>query len=350
MRFSETILSWYAENRRDLPWRNTQNPYFIWLSEVILQQTRVNQGLSYYYRFTEHFPDLPSLAAAPEEEVLKLWQGLGYYSRARNMLAAAREIVKRGGVFPSSFKDLLSLKGIGEYTAAAIASFAFNEPVAVVDGNVYRLLSRYFGIETPIDSTQGKKEFKELAASLIDQTQPGTYNQAIMEFGAMQCKPSSPDCPGCPLYQSCMARSGGKVSALPAKARKTKQRIRYFNYLVIQSKSEILLNKRTQKDIWTNLYDFPLVETANPVKDSELLNHRDFCAVLGTKSFKIKSVSREYVHQLSHQKLFVRFWEIETPDFKQDEAPFYIVSEKDLPSYAVPRLVEKYMEEKAASD
>ena len=232
--FSQKIIFWYEHNKRDLPWRNTRDPYLIWLSEIILQQTRVDQGMSYYLKFVGEFPTVKQLAKADNEKVMKLWQGLGYYSRARNLHTTAKIILlEHKGVFPKEFETILALKGVGEYTAAAIASFAYNKPYAVVDGNVYRVLSRVFDISTPIDSTQGKKEFNHLAGELLDKNKPAIYNQAIMEFGAMQCKPINPYCAVCPLNTMCLAYSKKLVAELPVKSKKTKVRDRYFNYIVL---------------------------------------------------------------------------------------------------------------------
>ena len=234
MTLSELILSWYRENKRDLPWRDTFDPYNIWLSEIILQQTRVVQGVPYYEKFLENFPTIKHLANATEIEVLKLWQGLGYYSRARNLHATSKAVVEKfGGKFPNNYSELLALKGIGDYTASAIASICFDEPRAVVDGNVYRVLSRYFGVETPINRSKGIKYFKELATSVMDADHIRDYNQGIMEFGALQCVPKSPDCSNCPLSGSCMALQKNLVDQLPVKLGKTKVRKRYFNYLVV---------------------------------------------------------------------------------------------------------------------
>ncbi|HYG16163.1 MAG TPA: A/G-specific adenine glycosylase, partial [Bacteroidia bacterium] len=268
MSFNKIIESWYALNKRDLPWRNTRDPYKIWLSEVILQQTRVNQGMPYYHKFIEKYPDIAAMAGAHEDEVLKLWQGLGYYSRARNMHQAAKMITyELNGKFPITYTDILKLKGVGSYTAAAIASIAGNEPVAVVDGNVYRVLARYFGIDTPIDSTEGRKTFLKLANELINTENPATYNQAVMEFGALQCKPQNPDCGVCPLKISCIALKQKRVDALPVKSKKTAVKARYFNYLFFEKPGFAHLQKRGQTDIWANLYEFPLAETEKTIGD-----------------------------------------------------------------------------------
>jgi A/G-specific adenine glycosylase len=319
----------------------------IWLSEIILQQTRVDQGLSYYYKFASEFPAVRDLAEADEEKVLKLWQGLGYYSRARNLHAAAKYIhTELEGKFPSDFNSIKKLKGVGDYTAAAIASFAFGQCHAVVDGNVYRLLSRVFGISTPIDSTKGRKEFAELANTLIYKKDPATYNQAVMEFGAVQCKPVNPDCKGCVLNIMCAAYEKGKVSSLPVKEKTTKTRDRYFNYLVINHTGKLLLSKRVEKDIWKNLYDFPLIESNQQLTEEELINSSELQKFV-PKDFTIHKVSPVYKHILSHQKIYARFWEISVKKaYTLSGENIISVREPELEKYAVPRLVENYLNER----
>jgi A/G-specific adenine glycosylase len=342
--FADKIIEWYLEHKRDLPWRNIKDPYLIWLSEIILQQTRVDQGLAYYIRFATEFPTINELASAPEEKVLKLWQGLGYYSRARNLHTAAQYIHRElGGIFPSSYDEIRKLKGVGEYTAAAIASFAFDQCHAVVDGNVYRVLSRVFGVETPIDSTKGRKQFTELASSLIDKEHPGTYNQAVMEFGATHCKPRNAGCNCCPLSTMCVAKSKGTVDELPVKSKSTRTRDRFFNYLVLEHKGSYLLNKRTGKDIWQNLYDFPLVETAKAITEEELIASPVLRELAGGNGFVIRKVSRTYKHILSHQVIYARFWEISLKKSYKHQDNRLAVSEPELHDYAVPRLVETYL-------
>ncbi|MFC7775127.1 A/G-specific adenine glycosylase [Flavobacterium sp. GCM10027622] len=311
MIFSKTLITWYLENKRDLPWRNTTNPYHIWLSEIMLQQTRVAQSLSYFFAFTEAFPTVFDLANAEEEQVLKLWQGLGYYSRARNLHATAKHIAyKLEGNFPNNYNDLLSLKGIGEYTAAAIASFAFNEIKPVVDGNVYRILARYFGITTDIASTKAKKEFTQLASELIDPKKPALFNQAIMEFGALQCTPKSPNCSICPLNNSCLALAHKKVNELPIKLKKIKIKDRFLNYiLIIDNNNKSIANKRTQKGIWHNLYELPLIETDCLETESDIKQKiiKDY-----PEEKKITLLTSEStIHKLSHQHLHIRFWKVE---------------------------------------
>lgn len=343
--FGDAIISWYEINKRDLPWRHTNNPYLVWLSEVILQQTRVDQGLPYYYRFAEQFPNVESLANASEDEVLKLWQGLGYYSRARNMHATAREIqTLHKGSFPNTYEGLLKLKGIGPYTAAAIASFAFGLPYPVVDGNVFRLLARYFGISTPIDSNTARKEFTELAAIQLGTHNPGIFNQAIMEFGAIQCKPVSPDCSQCPLSVSCFAFREKQVAFLPVKQKKTKSRDRFFNYIILRNEGSIYLRKRSAKDIWANMYDFPLIETELSISENDFLSHPKLRELIQGSNIQLEKVSKEIKHVLSHQVIYARFWELKTNDSVFiDKMTISLVNEEDISGYALPKLIENYL-------
>ncbi len=312
MNFSNSLLSWYLQNKRDLPWRNTTNPYAIWLSEIILQQTKVAQGLPYYLSFIEAFPTVLHLANADEEQVLKLWQGLGYYSRARNMLKTAQIIsFDYNGKFPDNFNELIKLNGVGDYTAAAIASFAFNEVVPVVDGNVFRVLSRYLDIDTDIASSKAKKEFSALAKELMPENNPAMFNQAIMEFGALQCVPKNPKCNDCIFNSSCAALQKKKVGNLPVKLKRTKVTNRYFNYIVFLDKTNsTIINKRTEKGIWHNLYEFPVIE-ANDELDFDAISQE-----ISNKfsNFSINSIAifnqNQIVHKLSHQKLHINFYEV----------------------------------------
>ena len=344
---SEKLISWYRANRRELPWRRTSDPYMIWISEVILQQTRVVQGLDYFNRFIARFPDVQTLAAAHQDEILKYWQGLGYYSRARNLHEAARYIVSHfNGKFPVSYKDVLSLKGIGEYTAAAICSIAYKQPFAVIDGNVYRVLSRLFAIDTPIDDTKGKKLFSELAQSLIPIQYPDIYNQAIMEFGALHCLPRNPHCPECPLQENCLAFKMSIVNSLPVKRGKTKIKPRYFNYLHIVRGINTLISQRNQKDIWQNLYEFPLIETNHPVTITELAQTDDFKYLFGDISLQVEAIVAMPKHQLSHRTIYATFYRIEIQEF----SPAMQKNYKEIPSanlmqYAVSRLTESYLEQ-----
>ena len=274
------LLEWYGREGRDLPWRRTRDPYRIWISEVILQQTRVAQGMSYYHRFLELFPDVAALASAPEDLVLKCWQGLGYYSRARNLLAAARRIVEtHGGVFPTAYADVRALPGVGDYTAAAICSIAYEEPCAALDGNVFRVLSRLYDLDTPIDTTSGRRTFAALADSLIDRQRPGLYNQAIMDFGALCCLPAQPRCTECPLRDRCLAFAARTVDVRPVKQGRTAVEPRYFNYLHVECGDELVLRRRGAGDIWQGLYEFPLIETPEPVEYTVLAAMPEFCAL-----------------------------------------------------------------------
>lgn len=345
MEFPKIVANWYREHKRALPWRETRDPYLVWLSEIILQQTRVDQGLPYYFRFASAFPAVTDLAAASEDQVMKLWQGLGYYSRARNMHATARRVSREyGGCFPSSYSELIELKGIGEYTASAIASFTGNEARAVVDGNVYRLLARFFGIDLPIDSSAGKKHFAALAKDLLNPDEAGLHNQAMMEFGAMQCKPSRPDCGICPLAGGCAALKENRVKSLPVKSKKTSVRIRYFNYLVIRSQGKIWLKRRESGDIWQSLYEFPLVETAGPVEQAALFLLEDFRKILNSKDFLVISVSETIKHVLSHQVIYARFWELELPGYLVPENRYVTAGETEVEAYAFPKLIAGYLE------
>ncbi len=342
--FSKKLIVWYLQNKRDLPWRNTNNPYHIWLSEIMLQQTRVLQGLPYYLKFTEAYPKVEDLASAPEDEVLKLWQGLGYYSRARNMHATAKTVAdEMDGVFPNNYKDLLKLKGVGDYTASAISSISFNQPEAVVDGNVYRVLSRFFGISTPINSTAGQKEFKQLAQELIDKEQPGTFNQAIMEFGARYCVPQSPDCENCIFNDSCVAFQQKKVTQLPIKIKSKPVKQRFFNYLVILSENErTVLQQRNGKGIWHKLYEFPLIETSKEIEVSELQElpqFQDFSEKMNIRNISLYN-QEAVVHKLSHQHLNTRFWIIETLDETESS-----VAISEIESYAMPVLIANFVSE-----
>jgi len=344
---AKTIISWYQKNKRDLPWRKTENPYYIWVSEIILQQTRVDQGTAYYHRFIDKFPTVKKLAASKESDVLKLWQGLGYYSRARNMHHAAKEIVKdHKGTFPKNYADIRSLKGIGDYTAAAISSFAFHLKYPVVDGNVYRLLSRYLGISTPILSSAAKKEFTEIAFELMAKNSPHEFNQAIMEFGAMQCKPSGPDCNACPLNDSCYAFGNNSVPDFPVKNKKTTIRKRYFYYLVVRDKQSLYLQQRKEKDIWHNLYEFPLIETSKKVQESKLLSSSEWKNIFNSGEAIVHKISPEKKHVLSHQVLHAKFIELSLrPGKFISPQNWKKVNKKNVKNYAVPRLIDRYLEE-----
>ena len=339
MDFAHEIISWYLVHKRDLPWRDTTDAYIIWLSEIILQQTRVEQGMPYFHRFREAYPTVADFANASEDDILKLWQGLGYYSRGRNMHKAARQVMEQfDGKFPHSYQQLVTLKGVGEYTAAAIASFAGNEAQAVVDGNVFRLLSRYFGIAEPINSTKGKKLFTELANKLIDKKRPGLYNQAAMEFGSLQCRPKNPLCETCPLRLTCYAFTHKQTGQLPVKLKTQKIRTRYFNYVVAVKNDEIVIHKRGPNDIWQNLHEFPLFETETELAVHDLVNLPEFKAAFGEVS--IQKISSPVKHILSHQKLVTRFIELGafSEGFLQSNRWKY-VSFKQLEELAQPKLI-----------
>ncbi|MDO6760570.1 A/G-specific adenine glycosylase [Tamlana sp. 2_MG-2023] len=342
MIFSKKLINWYSVNKRQLPWRETKNPYHIWLSEIILQQTQVNQGLPFYDAFITNFPSVFDLAAAEESEVLKLWQGLGYYSRARNLHASAKYVVNElDGVFPNTYKDLLKLKGVGDYTASAIASFCFNEVTPVVDGNVYRLLSRYYGIDTAINSTKGAKEFKALAHELIDNKKPSEYNQAIMEFGAIQCKPKNPDCLVCPFQESCVAFNNNRIGELPVKIKSAKAKKKYFNFLVfIDEIGNTVLEKREGKGIWQNLYQFPLVETKSNLDADAFEAKLQLHDYVNEQDYKWSQYNKEpIVHKLSHQHLYTTFWIVNIKALKTDVIPVECVRD-----YAVPILIGNFIE------
>lgn len=344
MEFSNSLLQWYLQNKRDLPWRNTTNPYPIWLSEIMLQQTRVAQGMPYFLSFMNAFPTVLDLAKAHEEQVLKLWQGLGYYSRARNMHKTAQTIAfEYHEKFPVTFTDLQKLKGVGEYTAAAIASFAFNEVVPVVDGNVYRVLARYFNIETDIASGKAKKEFTALANALIPKDNPALFNQAIMEFGALQCVPKNPQCEVCIFNSSCAALQLKKVALLPIKLKKTKVTNRFFNYLVFwDTEHRTILNKRTAKGIWHNLYEFPLIETHEEVDLDTILESLQ--AKYPDK--KVVSIMKyhdhQILHKLSHQKLHIVFYKIEINEILEESHDLKSLNEHPFP-IVIHNFIEKHL-------
>lgn len=340
--FARLLIEWYHEHKRDLPWRNTNDPYLIWISEIILQQTRVAQGYAYYQRFIERFPNLESLAAAEENEVLKYWQGLGYYSRARNLHQAAISV---NGVFPVKYEDILKLKGVGTYTAAAICSFAYNQPHAVVDGNVYRVLSRFFGINEPIDSGKGKKIFASLAHDLLDKIQPALYNQAIMDFGALQCTPLSPDCTVCPFKNRCFAFNHNMVSSLPIKQNKTKTSERFFYYLLIRDNGNIYLNKRTENDIWKNLYELPLIESNTALAVDDFIRKQEFASIFKEDSVVNVRLLNKTKHVLSHRIIYADFYELDAQDIKMDFLSKYTrLNMADLELYPVSRLMHNFFE------
>ncbi len=344
--FSEILIEWYHHNKRDLPWRKTSDPYIIWISEVILQQTRVNQGKEYFLRFIERFPTVDDLANTQEDEVLKYWQGLGYYSRARNLYAAAQQIARDfEGKMPSDYKQLLSLKGVGEYTASAIASFSGNYPHATVDGNVFRFLSRFLAIDEPIDTGKGKKFFTELAEQLMDKKQAGIFNQAMMEFGALQCTPASPDCVNCPFGDKCMAFLTNKVPEYPVKQNKVSVQTRYFHYFHIKYGDFTYLSKRTAKDIWQNLYEFPMIETSHPLEFEDLQKEEKFQNLfpdVAQVKFRLKLSGQKHV--LTHRILMVNFYEVELKEEIPSLSRLLKIPSGEMDKYAIHRLMQIYWE------
>jgi A/G-specific adenine glycosylase len=341
--FSEKVVKWYLNNKRELPWRATRDAYKIWLSEIILQQTRVKQGLPYYESFIQAFPTVNHLAKASEQQVLRLWQGLGYYTRARNLHKCAKTIVRdHNGNFPATYSQLLLLPGVGEYTAAAISSFAFREAVAVVDGNVFRAISRIFGIDTVINSPQGKKQFTEIANQLISKVDPDLHNQAIMEFGAMQCTPKNPDCDNCIFKSGCFAFARGMQEQLPVKSKGKASRNRYFYYLVLQHRNGLMMKKRVEKDIWTGLFDFHLIEKAKPMSIEKLLEDKLLKKLIRKPDNVI--VSKKYKHVLSHQIIHSTFINIKTDNaiiFEKDGLAYY--SFKKIAKLPKPVLVSRFL-------
>lgn len=354
--FTENLLRWYPLNCRDLPWRETRNPYIIWLSEIILQQTRVAQGLPYFHAFINKFPTVEALANAPEEDILRTWQGLGYYSRARNLLACARNIVnERNGKFPDNYKELLGLKGVGPYTAAAIASFAYKEQIAVVDGNVYRVLSRFFGLDVDISSHQGKKAFGKLANEIIPGNTPDVYNQAIMEFGALQCVPKKPNCQQCPLRTRCHAFQNELVETLPVNEKKVKVKSRYFLYYHIQIDGHTVVKKRSEKDIWQGLVDFPLAEYSSLESieniEPDSLDLPEELHLL-EPNYTISS-EKPFKHLLTHQRIFASFVNIKFGAIHKEAVEkwaqsknYSLVNASSLESLGKPKLIVRYLNQK----
>ena len=341
--FTEKIIEWYGRNKRDLPWRDSSDPYLIWVSEIILQQTRVAQGHAYYLRFVRRFPDVASLAEASEDEVMKYWEGLGYYSRARHLHEAARSMQGR---FPTTYEGVLALKGVGRYTAAAICSFAYGMAYAVVDGNVYRVLARYFGVEVPVDSGKGQRLFAALADEVLDRERPGLYNQAIMDFGALQCTPQSPRCESCPLAGSCAARAAGTVAQLPVKAHRVKVTHRYLNYIYVRAGAYTYIRKRTGSDIWRNLFEFPVVETPQAVAYAEFLALPQVKALAGlSPQAVVRQLCAERRHVLSHQVIHASLYELSLSGEAAPPEGFLRVEAASLGAYAFPRLLNGFLEE-----
>lgn len=348
--FSQALIKWYNQHKRALPWRDTDSPYFIWLSEVILQQTRVAQGLPYYLKFVEAYPTVQDLAAAPQDEVLRLWQGLGYYSRARNMHFTAKQVVdKYAGNFPDNYKELLNLKGVGSYTAAAIASFAFKEQVAVLDGNVFRVLSRVFGLVEDIAIPSSRKVFQKLADELVPANEPDTYNQAIMEFGAIQCTPVMPDCLFCPLQQSCFAFNNGMVQELPVKSKAKAARARFFHYIVLEYEGAFYMRKRMEGDIWQGLYDFYLYESDDDSLPASKLTQELKQAGIELKNTHTSLPSKIYKHILSHQKITARFYHYKLKSRLKEEvlkeARLILYTVKEIDEIPKPVLISNYLKD-----
>ena len=340
--FTTTLLHWFQVNGRELPWRQTRDPYAIWLSEMILQQTRIEQGRPYWERFMRRWPTVDALAAATEDEVLREWQGLGYYSRARNLHAAARQVTARGA-FPTTIEGLRSLKGVGDYTAAAIGSIAFDLPAAVVDGNVYRVLSRHYGVSTPINTTEGKHEFAALAQSLLPRRQASAYNQAIMDFGAIQCTPSSPNCLSCPLQESCSAFRSNRISDLPVKQKTLKVRERHLIYIYIRCNGETAIHRRGPGDIWQGLYEPLCLELSG-----DGLEVRDMLSASGSLlplTSHLLPLKKNVRHVLTHRILLADFYLLETPEKPSLPSDYIWIKETELDSYAVPRLIEKFLQD-----
>lgn len=348
MNISQNLLVWYHQNRRDLPWRNVKNPYFIWVSEIILQQTRVAQGTAYYLRFINRFPDVDSLANASEDEVLKHWEGLGYYSRARNLHHAAKTIVEKfNGVFPHNYEQILALKGIGEYTAAAIASFAFAQRHAVIDGNVFRVLSRLYSIEHEASSIQGKKLSRQLAHEILNPSEPGLHNQAMMELGALVCTPTNPDCNACPVQEFCFAHKHNRINEFPVKKAKTKVQERFFIYFhIVTNDAGTIVIKRTENDIWKGLYEFPLIETQQAPSEfhailNDLVHQFPFL-----QNMNVKTIYGPVKHILTHRHIFAWFVQINTERLNISTLPenWEYIQVSDLAQFAFPRIITRYLE------
>lgn len=340
--FSKHIIAWYETHKRDLPWRNTKDPYLIWISEIILQQTRVDQGYDYYLRFVQRFPSVDVLASADEDEVMRYWQGLGYYSRARNLHAAAKQIVAQG-TFPKTFEGVRALKGVGDYTAAAICSFAYDLPYAVVDGNVNRVLSRWLSIDSPIDTSAGKKAVKEAAQLLMDPLRAALHNQAMMDFGALQCTPSSPDCQGCPLCDSCLAYEKGLVDVLPVKSHKTKVSNRYFHYLFVKAGDSTFIHKRTDNDIWKNLYELPLIETKEAMGQEAFLALPELHTLFNNIDHpQFHLLQGNVKHVLSHRIIYADFYEVLVPAETECLPNYQKIKIADIHKFAVSRLINQF--------
>ncbi|MFO8234921.1 MAG: A/G-specific adenine glycosylase [Bacteroidales bacterium] len=347
MNITYVLDRWYDENSRELPWRNTNDPYKIWVSEIILQQTRVNQGLEYYKNFIKKFPDVHALGKSSLDEILKVWQGLGYYNRAKHMHETSKIIDQaRNGKFPSNYKELLKLKGIGEYTAAAIASFAFNEPIATIDGNIQRFITRLYGIDAPVNSRQGKKRIQELSANLLNKNNPGKHNQAMIEFGAIHCKPKQPKCNECPFHSICVAYQKNLIHQLPVKSQTPKKTNRYFNFLIIRHRNKVFLEKRNSKNIWKNLYQFPLIESSEREEIAQIMQTDKWKQIFSDIQPDSIDEFKEYKHVLTHQNLYARFYLIKTRTISEYlKQNFIEINLSMLNKYPIPRLIERFLEE-----
>ena len=346
--FAQKLLAWNSsKNQRPMPWKGEKDPYRIWLSEIILQQTRVEQGWDYYLRFINTFPAIRDLATAPEAKIFKLWEGLGYYSRCRNLIATAKLInEKYNGIFPSTYEAIISLKGIGPYTAAAIASFAFNLPCAVVDGNVLRVISRIYGIEEPVDAPQGKKQLNELAGTLLDKRSPGIYNQAIMDFGPTICKPRAPLCQSCFMKKSCIALNKGLVDKLPAKEKKINKRTRWFYYYLIRYNGRVYIRERQDRDIWRHLHEFFLLERTERMKEDEIVMNEMIKPFFKKYGARITAVSKLYSQQLTHQTIRGQFIELSCQKPPVMSQQFKKIDFPDLAKHAFPKFITTYLQEK----
>jgi A/G-specific adenine glycosylase len=346
MKIGDVLITWYRKHKRDLPWRKTRDPYFIWVSEIVLQQTRISQGTSYYQRFIKKFPNIYSLANANLDEVLKVWQGLGYYSRARNMYETANNIVnEKNGIFPTNSCELKQLKGIGEYTAAAIASISYNEKIPVVDGNVLRWIARLNGYDAPLSSVKLKDEVYQKCVEYMLHSNPGEFNQAMMEFGALQCKPGKPECSTCPFSEICKAHIHHLEEKIPTKNKVNKQKTRYFHYFILKYKGKVVLKKRTEDDIWKGLYEFPMIETKRKTSFKTILETKDAKKMFITKFKSCREIGKEVRHLLSHQIILARFFELtfsETPKFNIQNAD--IVQIASINKYPVSKIIEKIIE------
>ncbi len=345
--FTEALLSWNRNNnKREMPWKGEKDPYKIWISEIILQQTRVQQGLAYYQRFIKVFPSVKSLATAPEQKVFKLWEGLGYYSRCRNLISSAKFIyTELSGKFPGNYTDIVALKGVGDYTASAIASFAYNQPHAVLDGNVFRVLSRFFGIKTPVDTSTGKKLYSSIAKKLLDKDNPSNYNQAIMDFGAVICKPAQPLCALCPLRIKCIAFNKELVNILPVKEKSIKRKERFFTYLIVEYNGSFYVHKRTAKDIWQGLYEFVLLETPQQLSDEELFKTELFTSFFKKKKYSVTAISPIFKQLLTHQIISGKFFRIKLKNPLNINSNLILVQKKQIHLLPFPKFITSYLKD-----